>query len=294
MQLLSSDIKVTDFVLETLNSARPKFRNNYRVSGMSQFCEREWVLHEKLKKDLYEMISGEERLRMLLGTVMHNVIQNDILGPGFILWGDWECSKCHKIYKDTLMPREVCDCSSQCKTACIWVGDQSKRICQLCPISARYIYREKQVIQKFDKYSLVGHIDGIVMLGNIKRILEIKTVGSESFARLVEPYESHIIQSNLYMHLSGYKECSILYIDRTLVAPIMKEFIVEYDSELALSYIKRLTKLDKLIVNIDEVDFELLPVRICDSKNDVLARRCAYREECFNDELLKNILRRNV
>lgn len=61
-------------------------------------------------------------------------------------------------------------------------------------------------------HRLLGHVDGII--GD--RVLEIKSVTTKKYDQVVKegPFSEHIIQTQLYMRLLGYKRGVIIYKDR--------------------------------------------------------------------------------
>jgi hypothetical protein len=299
MVVPDNEVGVFEYIKNFLVSYKvPIFRQNYRISSAYEFCAREWVLDELFHDELYEQVDWLSKLYMARGSVMHKVIQNQILGPAGILWHKWACTKCGKIY-DGFMPREVCECSASCKDNCIWVGDKTKRICQFCPKFGRYDYIEPEMKIVIGNKELIGHTDGILKFNidtkEVTRLLEIKSIASRLFAQLSEPYESHFAQANLYMHLLNIKQASILYIDRGLsVMPILKEYIVEYDKELAESIISNIRNGDLVVARAKGIKFEDLPVRVCDTKDDFRAKKCPYRDKCFNDELLIRFFKNKI
>lgn len=85
------------------------------------------------------------------------------------------------------------------------------------------------------EYEICGHADGIIVINNIKIVLEIKSINSRNFYSLFEPKSDHIKQANVYMYCLGIPIACILYeckddqelqefyisIDKQILAPIL-------------------------------------------------------------------------
>jgi len=81
------------------------------------------------------------------------------------------------------------------------------------------------------KNNISGHIDGIIrdgMGGGGKRALEIKSISEKGLKKLDGPKNNHTSQLNFYLHESGMKKGSILYVSRDNPANF-KVFEMDYN-----------------------------------------------------------------
>ena len=74
---------------------------------------------------------------------------------------------------------------------------------------------EQEVV--WPEYHISGHADGIGVINGSQFVLEIKSASKSSFLNYV-PYQSHIEQVQLYMHILGIKSALLLYINKEYVS----------------------------------------------------------------------------
>jgi DNA-directed RNA polymerase subunit RPC12/RpoP len=150
-----------------------------------------------------------------------------------ILWGKWSCKECKNEWlSDT--PAECPNC-------------HSKRI------------RYKEVPLVSEELMIAGHSDGIVLLNDVYKMIEIKTVGigtlrfesydlfdkyqkenltlEELWWHIKRPFSTHIRQGQIYMHIAKqvYPELDIneiIFIYEWKPTQEVKEFVVTYNPEL--------------------------------------------------------------
>ena len=77
------------------------------------------------------------------------------------------------------------------------------------------------------EYEIIGHTDGILSMGGVKGILEIKSMNANTFYSTYEPKEEHLIQVNIYMFCTGIERACLLYECKDDQA--LKEFYVKQD-----------------------------------------------------------------
>jgi hypothetical protein len=80
------------------------------------------------------------------------------------------------------------------------------------------------------EYEIIGHTDGILQIGAVKGILEIKSMNANTFYSTYEPKEEHLIQVNIYMFCAGIERACLLYECKDDQA--LKEFYVKQDKAI--------------------------------------------------------------
>jgi CRISPR/Cas system-associated exonuclease Cas4 (RecB family) len=117
-----------------------------------------------------------------------------------------------------------------------------------------------------------GRADAILCVGNENYVLDIKSMNSMIFRKLVEPKEENIYQIQLYMHYFGIKKGILLYVDKDRQE--MKEFTVDYDEALCKSL------LDKFYALKDQVENNVVPSRLEDYPKNWQCTYCQFKEIC--------------
>lgn len=108
-----------------------------------------------------------------LGSAIHDMYQNRVLGPMGVLWGEWENTRTGDKHFG-FMP------------------DQELRV-------NPWRYVEPKTLN--EEHNLGGHCDGIVFFPNRPpAILEMKSINSYGFSRLDGPLGYHAKQLQLYLH----------------------------------------------------------------------------------------------
>jgi hypothetical protein len=92
------------------------------------------------------------------------------------------------------------------------------------------VLKETEVPITNAEYEIRGHADGIVEIGGVKGILEIKSINSQGFYGLFEPKSEHLIQVNVYMFCSGIPRGVLLYENKN--DQELKEFFVKQDQAI--------------------------------------------------------------
>lgn len=193
-----------------------------------------------------------------------------------VLYGLWECK----------------DCSDQ-------FFDLSPVACQRCG-SVKVKYREIPVAGEM----ILGHGDGIVVLDDVYRWLEIKTVGpaslrfdapdlfdryqseqmtpDELWFQIKRPFASHQRQSQIYMELAQLtypdivlEECIILY--EWKPTQEVKEFLIQRNPDYVASI------MNKAAVVVKAVQEDTPPERPewADLEKKTCGN-CEYRKSCWN------------
>ena len=117
-----------------------------------------------------------------------------------------------------------------------------------------------------------GRADAILCIGNQNYVLDIKSINSMLFRKLVEPNEENVFQVQLYMHFFNITKAILLYIDKDQQE--MKEFFVNYDEVLCKGL------LDKFYALKDQVEKNILPARIEDYPRNWQCNYCQFKDVC--------------
>jgi len=117
-----------------------------------------------------------------------------------------------------------------------------------------------------------GRADAILCIGNENYVLDIKSINSMIFRKMLEPKEENIYQIQLYLHYFNIKKGILLYIDKDQQE--MKEFFVDYDEALCKGL------LDKFYVLKDQVEKNIVPARLADYPRNWQCNYCPYKDIC--------------
>jgi CRISPR/Cas system-associated exonuclease Cas4 (RecB family) len=117
-----------------------------------------------------------------------------------------------------------------------------------------------------------GRADAIISDGKNLYVLDIKSMNSMIFKNLLEPKEENINQVQLYLHFFKVPKGILLYVSKDNQQ--LKEFIIDYDRELALSLLAGLTDL-KTKINSD-----IIPDRIPTYPEEWQCQYCQFKEIC--------------
>ena len=89
------------------------------------------------------------------------------------------------------------------------------------------ILLQAEVPVESKEYGIIGHTDGILLIGGVKGILEIKSMNANTFYSTYEPKPEHLTQVNVYMFCTGIERACLLYECKDDQA--LKEFYVKQD-----------------------------------------------------------------
>lgn len=117
-----------------------------------------------------------------------------------------------------------------------------------------------------------GRSDAIVSDGKNLYVLDIKSMNSMVFDKLAEPKEENINQLQLYLHYFKVPKGILLYVNKNTLA--LKEFLVEYNKETALSLLASLTEIKK------KIDSGVIPGRLSDYPENWQCRYCQFSGIC--------------
>jgi len=97
-------------------------------------------------------------------------------------------------------------------------------------------------------------------------------MNSAVFRNLTEPKEENVNQIQLYLHYFKIPQGLLLYVDKDKLG--LKEFLVNYDRNKALSLLNGLAGLKK------QINSNIVPARISDYPENWQCQYCQFREIC--------------
>jgi len=142
--------------------------------------------------------------------------------------------------------------------------------------------KQRITIADIDGDVMDGEVDGLLKdpLGVIY-LLEIKSINPFGFQRLKDgPEDGHRRQSNLYMHgliKSGLEISKAVVLYKNKATAAMKEFIIDYDKEQALSDIDMFKKVSRWAKS------NTVPPRQYDRDRDWQCGYCVYSDICYEN-----------
>lgn len=131
---------------------------------------------------------------------------------------------------------------------------------------------------KIDDFLVSGRIDDLIILktDGKKILIEVKTC--KDIRMVTKPQNSHMIQLQFYMHITGIKEGMLLYVDKTTMET--KSFKLEYDEHWSNLIIERFKKLHEALIK-DELP---LPEAKLIDEIKWMCNFCEYKEKCEKNE----------
>lgn len=233
-----------------------------RVSAFSGLCPRAEVicgLHNIVRRN---EVNADLNLIFAAGHGLHHILQNRILTMVDVLYGQWSCLGCAKIYGDYKdIPKLIVTKPKTC-TAC---GGKD------------FHYREGHF--EDHKLKLSGHPDGFIKLPTRPDfgILEFKTISPRGAWEIKNcPKMDHVVQAQIYLWLTGLQWSLIVYWDKgTVGLNGLVEHFVERDEDTLANVQEELTKIR---VGIREGK---LPERICEGPACPRAKTCSVSKQCF-------------
>jgi len=123
-----------------------------------------------------------------------------------------------------------------------------------------------------DQEIVSGRADAILCMNNENYVLDIKSINSMLFRKLMEPKEENVYQVQLYMHFFGIKKGILLYVDKD--QQNLKEFFLEYDEVLCKGL------MDKFYALKGQVEKDVLPAKLADYPKNWQCTYCQYKDVC--------------
>jgi len=244
-----------------------------RVSRISGICSREEVLCATEGLIRADEVGADLGAIFAHGHALHSAMQNLILGPAGVLYGAWRCTMCGEAWgelecRDTLLVDHFDEYLSVRPIRCTNCDE------------AKFEYEELHLFDTATK--ICGHPDGFLKLPGVSTpgVFELKTISPRGAWEVRGcPKLDHVIQLQVYMHLTGLRWGKILYWDKggSGISSFV-EHTVEYDPDVADSV---LTMIDEIRVGIRK---RKLPARICADIGCPRAEECPVAEACFARE----------
>lgn len=241
-----------------------------RASALADLCPREEVLAARLKLERTDSVDPDGNLTYAHGHGLHWALQNRVLSEVGILLGQWRCLQCATLYggHDPTGKRPLSEQYVRRPEKCSKCGNFD---------SEEFVYVEQYY--KNEEYRIGAHPDGFLAIAGFPGIgvFEGKSMGGRTAVEVrVMPMLSHVVQVHVYLWLTGFRWAKILYWEKGGSGlNALVEHTVERD-EQTIENIKSL--IASIWRGIRTGD---LPERICESKDDRLARECPAREPCF-------------
>jgi len=241
------------FFLKAGHTQEPRDEGWHPSSISNGMCPRLEVIG-KIRRDLLTQGNPPDPKLMRIfwfGSAIHSMYQNKVFGPMGTLYG-------------------------------MWLNTHTKEITTgLRPTDGQdYEYIEPTVHNP--EYGIIGHTDGLLILGDGPALLELKTINSRSFEFLNAPREAHVKQANLYMHCTFKKfdhpmptRTVILYVNKNTSEE--KEFWVEKDGSVVQPMFQQIKKVE---YSLSE---NSLPDRLasCKTATSASAKNCPACRVCF-------------
>ncbi len=117
-----------------------------------------------------------------------------------------------------------------------------------------------------------GRADAIISDGRQLYVLDIKSMNSMIFRNLSQPKPENIEQLQLYLHYFKIPKGILLYVDKDKLE--LKEFLIDYNKIQAETLLKRLTVLK------NQIDSNVIPLRLQDYPDNWQCNYCQFREIC--------------
>lgn len=115
-------------------------------------------------------------------------------------------------------------------------------------------------------------LDGVIVERGERKIVEIKTTNPFSFSALSGVPKYYLVQSNLYMHFSGYHETVWIFENRSNNTWV--EFRTSYDYDIIKDILRVLVEANKYITS------KKLPPVLDDSALLAVCKKCEFSSIC--------------
>lgn len=151
-------------------------------------------------------------------------------------------------------------------------GDHMHQLIMKPLLSTRNIHVVASEVNIPPQEIISGRSDAILSDGKNMYVLDIKSMNSMIFDKLLGPKEDNVDQLQLYLHYFKVPKGILLYVNKNTLD--LKEFLVEYDQPRALA----------LLASLDDtkskIDSGLIPDRIQGYPADWQCRYCQFKGIC--------------
>jgi len=118
-----------------------------------------------------------------------------------------------------------------------------------------------------------GRADAIVSIDGVPYVLDVKSIsGKMNLQKMEKPKLEHYYQVQLYLHYFRIQKGILLYVNKDTQE--LKEFVFDYDSEIAKNCLNWFEKLKT------KIEANIVPARLSDFPNNWQCRDCQFKEIC--------------
>jgi hypothetical protein len=107
------------------------------------------------------------------------------------------------------------------------------------------ILKQKEIPVQNAEYEICGQADGILDIGGLEGVLEIKSMNGNQFYSCFEPKPDHLIQLNVYMFCLGIPRGCLLYENKN--DQQLKEFFVKQDEKILNPILRKIKSVQRCI-----------------------------------------------
>ena len=135
---------------------------------------------------------------------------------------------------------------------------------------------EKEFFYNHKDVKFKGSIDALINLESTDYVLEIKSIHPNVFFSSELPYDSHVIQTNLYMGYANVHNGLIMYVNKTNFST--RTFLIRFDEKLFTQ------TLDDALILINQIHNKQIPdFNILFNPNKFPCRDCQYIQKCAKE-----------
>lgn len=191
LDTLKDPVQLTNGVLNAKGQSRQKKYKFLRLSEIDGACPREWTLGHVTDAIKWDRVAFASVIAMDMGSALHHWVQNSkVYFDGII--GFWRCHACGNKRRFGVRPTEPCE---------------------FCNSSPRATFYSEYMFRLQQPFRVVGKMDLIIKVGNVYRIVEIKTTSKE----IEKPMGMHVAQLASYMYFSQFDDGGLpIKIDRSV------------------------------------------------------------------------------
>jgi len=136
-----------------------------------------------------------------------------------------------RLYYDLVAEHEVEQELDPALVITFEIGHAIHRICQRALRAAFPNFESEVRVDLPEAFVQGGSADGVLDTGDLRVLIELKTIGDSSFKDLRKPKEDHTVQTAIYATALDTPIIAYLYISKGPSHP-MKEFVVPYDGAI--------------------------------------------------------------
>jgi len=151
-------------------------------------------------------------------------------------------------------------------------GDHIHQLIMKPLLSIREIHVVASEVNIPPQELITGRADAIISDGKEQYVLDIKSMNGMIFNNLAQPKEENVSQLQLYLHFFKISKGILLYVNKDTQE--LKEFPVNYDSNLAKSLLNQLADLKT------KINSNIIPQRLPDWPENWQCRYCQFKEIC--------------